>query len=507
MGSGQQSRSTEADPALARDLARSIFRIGVLANFVGAVIVFVTLAFVRGPESDLQEERYGELVAVFVVLVMVTVPVGVVVIRRWSLTYLEPLARGLPIQGEARRALFMAPWRNGASSMAVWLLAAVIFSTHAVLRLGGGQVDGVLLGLQIAIGGLTTMAIVALLVERRLRPAFARALRHERLETVRLPVRYRLLLGWVLGAAMPLLIIGSSVLDPDTGELEFASLQRVILIFVVLGMVAGAIVMTWTARSVADPLEGVRRAMGRVREGRLDAAVSVDDATEVGLLQAGFNDMVAGLRERERLRDLFGRHVGQEVVLRALERGAELGGEVLDASALFVDLVGSTRLAAERSPAEVVEMLNAFFETVVTAAEAEDGWVNKFEGDAALCVFGAPAAEPDHAARALRSARRLCDGMRALRDRYPELDAGIGVSSGDVLAGNVGAEQRYEYTVIGDPVNEAARLTDEAKARPSRVLASHASVEAAGEAAGRWVPAGTFDLAGRPTPTAAYEPA
>jgi adenylate cyclase len=146
-------------------------------------------------------------------------------------------------------------------------------------------------------------------------------------------------------------------------------------------------------------------------------------------------------------------------------------------------------------------MLNTFFGTVVRTVAAEGGWVNKFEGDGALCVFGAPADQPDHAARALRAARTL--GV-ALRDDLP---AGIGVSSGMVVAGNVGAEQRYEYTVIGDPVNEAARLTEEAKHHAGRVLASEAAVRAAGAEASNWVEVGSFELRGRTTPTVGYAPA
>jgi adenylate cyclase len=116
-------------------------------------------------------------------------------------------------------------------------------------------------------------------------------------------------------------------------------------------------------------------------------------------------------------------------------------------------------------------------------------------------VFGAPADQPDHAARALRAARTL--GV-ALRDGAP---AGIGVSSGTVVAGNVGAEQRYEYTVIGDPVNEAARLTEEAKHQRAHVLASEAAVRAAGAEASQWAEVGTFALRGRALPTVAYAPA
>jgi adenylate cyclase len=124
--------------------------------------------------------------------------------------------------------------------------------------------------------------------------------------------------------------------------------------------------------------------------------------------------------------------------------------------------------------------------------------VNKFEGDAALCVFGAPVASPDPAGEALAAAREM-------RGRLLELDAvdvGIGVSAGTAVAGNVGSERRYEYTVIGDPVNEAARLCELAKGRPERLLASEAAVRDAGDGeAAHWSVGEAVTLRGREAAT------
>ena len=280
------------------------------------------------------------------------------------------------------------------------------------------------------------------------------------------------MLSWALGSGIPLLgIVLALQGNPSVSRHQ---LTRAVTLLAVLGLVVGWLVMAVAARSVADPLRGVRAGLRQVQEGHLDTQMPVDDGGEIGLVQAGFNQMAAGLREREQLRELFGRHVGEEVARQALERGTDLGGEQRDVSALFVDIIGSTAMAQDRAPTDVVSALNAFFDRVVRVVGDEGGWVNKFEGDGALCVFGAPADQPDHAARALRAARRLrteLDGLSAA-----DLDAGIGVSSGVAVAGNVGAAARYEYTVIGDPVNEAARLCDAAKQRPSRVLASDAAV-------------------------------
>jgi adenylate cyclase len=144
-------------------------------------------------------------------------------------------------------------------------------------------------------------------------------------------------------------------------------------------------------------------------------------------------------------------------------------------------------------------LLNEFFCLVVETVERNGGGVNKFEGDAALCVFGAPIARDDPAGDALAATRELRDRLVA---ELPELDAGIGVSAGPAVAGNVGAEQRFEYTVIGDPVNEAARLCELAKRRPERVLASDAALERSGQAErARWSLREEVELRGRGAPT------
>jgi adenylate cyclase len=209
--------------------------------------------------------------------------------------------------------------------------------------------------------------------------------------------------------------------------------------------------------------------------------------------------MVGGLRERERLRDLYGRQVGPDVARAALEQGAELGGRRAEISALYIDVIGSTALAEREAPERVVALLNDFFAAVVEVVDAHGGLVNKFEGDAALCVFGAPAALEDHAGHALAAARDL---QRAVGALDGGLDAAIGVASGTVVAGWVGAETRFEYTVVGDPVNEAARLSEAAKRRPARMLASAVALERAGRSeAARWRFDGELRLRGRSTPT------
>ena len=181
-----------------------------------------------------------------------------------------------------------------------------------------------------------------------------------------------------------------------------------------------------------------------------------------------------------------------------------MSGDVRDAAILFIDLAGSTQFAASRPPQEVADVLNDFFRIVVSAVDERDGLINKFEGDAALAIFGAPLRTTTPHRQRWQPPANLGANCAQL----PMVDFGIGVSAGQVFAGNIGAENRYEYTVIGDPVNEAARLADIAKSSAKRILASAAAIERADPAEReKWVSYGSEVLRGRSDVTHISAPA
>jgi adenylate cyclase len=390
------------------------------------------------------------------------------------------------------------PQRFAVGTMLNWLVIASVstaanYASHHETPLA----LRVFFGLTVA--GLAASFLTALVVERTLRPLFARALAGRPPERRGvLGIRRRLVLFWALGSGIPLVGVLVTPIGLSSNDKVIAGMAAIAGI----GVVSGLVFAFAAARSVAEPLADVRQAMGRIADGELQTDVPVDDDGEIGLLQAGFNHMAGGLRERERLREVFGGYVGEEVARRALQAGVSLEGEEREVSVLFVDLVGSTALTEKRPAVEVVGLLNRFFDAVIQAVDGESGWVNKFEGDAALCVFGAPMEQSDHAARALRAAVALRDSLRALEG----LDAGIGVSSGTAVAGNVGSERRYEYTVVGDPVNEAARLTELAKFHAGRIVVSERTVRAAGNGVG-WTAGECVTLRGRSNPTQTFVPA
>jgi len=239
--------------------------------------------------------------------------------------------------------------------------------------------------------------------------------------------------------------------------------QLQMVIGICLALLIVVFVGTLVARRITRPLLEVVEASRAVATGDLEQQVEVRTNDEVGVLAQSFNEMVEGLRRGQFIRETFGRAVSPEVVEELMAGGLELGGETRQVTVLLSDIRGFTTLS-EKLPAEtVVKWLNEYLGTVTAAIGAHGGVVNKFIGDAVLAIFGAPQNQPDSALRSVKAAfemrRRLAELNRARRLRGEvELRNGIGLSSGRMVAGIIGSQERWEYTVIGDAVNVAARI-------------------------------------------------
>src|ERR1700742_2732215 len=476
-------------------------------NLVGAAVVLCFAVFaLPKPDGVVDADvRLANLVLVVVYLVVATT-IGIV----WGRRRLEGGRDGIrgwfesdtvPTPAQRLRVL-RAPLRIMGVQAVLWGVAVVCFAAlnatfSGLLALG--------VGLTVALGGMTVSAAAYVVSELALRPVAARALATGVGDRRGVPgVAARWLFAWALGTGAPIVglaVVGVVALtDVPIGERTAAV---TIIALCGLALVFGAFVSALAAYATVHPISSIRQGLARVQEGDFDVELAVWDSTEMGLLQAGFNEMAAGLRERERIRDVFGRQVGHDVARQALA-SPELGGEVCDVAVLFVDVVGSTTIAATQEPQAVVALLNRFFAEVVDVVERHGGSINKLQGDAALAGFGGPTALDDPHAAALRAAREL---DARLRTALPDVSAGIGVASGQAVAGHVGAERRFEYTVIGDPVNEAARLTELAKRHPGRVVASRTTIDAAAPAErAHWRTGEEMTLRGRRSPTLLAHP-
>jgi adenylate cyclase len=273
-------------------------------------------------------------------------------------------------------------------------------------------------------------------------PASARVSLHQRL------------LATVPAVSWGTAVVVAGLLTDDTRALDTIGLASVVAIAVT------AVVSTWLSLVLADavsaPIVDLRDATRRVGAGDLAVRVPVVSTDETGELAASFNAMVVGLAERERLREAFGAFVDPALTERVVEEGTDLRGEVVDASVLFLDVRGFTAFAESAAAHEVVARLNALYEAVVPVILGHGGHANKFIGDGLLAVFGAPERHADHAVRAVAAAREIAQVVGS--GVAGDLRIGIGVNSGRVVAGTIGGGGRRDFTVIGDPVNTAARV-------------------------------------------------
>lgn len=230
-----------------------------------------------------------------------------------------------------------------------------------------------------------------------------------------------------------------------------------------LAVLAVVLVGLLVSAQIVRPLLGLVQAASRVERGDLSHKVLSSTEDELGLLAHAFNRMIQGLRTKEYIRDAFGRFVSREVSESLLRGEIRLQGENRVVSMLFADIRDFTRLSEQYDPDVMVRILNDYFSAMVEVAQDHGGTVNKFGGDSTLVIFGAPIHHADHANRAVESAllmrRRLSqlNTERLTRGEVP-IRMGIGINTGEVVAGTVGSPDRMEYTVIGDAVNLSARV-------------------------------------------------
>lgn len=471
-----------------------------LLGIVGAV----GLQWVLLPTDDLLHGRYRvPALVVTPIVVVVTVVFGLSwltwVVHRWLRW---PDENRAPTVSEQLICL-VVPWRLTVLTTALWVIGGAVTVT-AYARVEPAVVP--VLATAVLICGLLASGLGYLVAEVALRPLTAIAFKAGTLpDRPFIGIRARLIGIWVIAIALPMLALVNLAVYSVSGDDLPVERMAVLLGFIGVGGIIVSIAGGWLlATAMLAPIRSVTWAMEELAAGNSAARIDVFDGTELGQLQRGFNDMAGMVAERQRLRDLFVLHVGGQVARAAELQEPRLGGETTHVAVLFVDLMGSTTLAATRPAGDVVALLNEFFDVVVAEVEADGGYLDQFQGDAALAVFGAPAPLPDPATAALGVARRLAEALTA---RLPEYGSGIGVSYGEVVAGYVGSATRFEYTVIGDAVNEAARLCELAKAGPGRVLASGRALAAGTpEEAGRWRAGEDVMLRGRTEPTTLARP-
>ncbi len=477
-----------SDPATV--VARNLSRLAFLGNLFGAALLFFYFRFIdpmfaAGPRPGLFEIAYA--IVGFGLIVTVTRACG----RRWA----RPITRETSADPAlVRRRAMLVPYMFAGLTAAGWMLAGVLWGV--VRPLTSGQLSPSVT-LRVVFGttcaGIVATAFIFFATEHRWRPVLPAFFPEGDLGAVagvvRLSVRTRLLVMFLMVSLVPLSILGMltytnavalRVAGPREAAAIVAGTVPVILFILAVGAVAAVGLSLFVSQSVATPLGTLAAAMAEVGHGHLDTRCAVVANDEIGAVAEGFNRMVQGLRDREFVKEAFGKYVTREIRDEILAGRIALGGEALEVTILFADLRDFTPWVEATPPAEVVRELNAYFTEMETAIREHRGLVLQFIGDEIEAVFGAPVPYPGHAEMATRAAlemRRRLAAWNAAREAAGKrpLRHGIGIHTGTVLAGNIGSAERVSYALVGDAVNLASRIQQLTKDLGGDILMSGAT--------------------------------
>ena len=280
---------------------------------------------------------------------------------------------------------------------------------------------------------------------------------------------------WLVDIARSLMS-GSFEYTGTTEGNEFERVVAAVLVGVAV-LVLSVALAAWLGARTSRPLRALAAAARSIETERLDRVRSLPSSrvAEFDDANRSFNRMVAGLKEQEVIRETLGRFVPTNVAKTLLSEGGELAPEQSEATVLFCDLEGFTALTETLGPAGIVELLNEYFETMVQILERHLGVVTQFQGDAILATFNVPVPDAAHAANAMRAAVEMQSAVRRGTFAGHRIGSRIGINTGQLVAGAVGAKGRLSYTVHGDAVNLAARLEALNKDFGTSILVSEAT--------------------------------
>jgi adenylate cyclase len=269
-------------------------------------------------------------------------------------------------------------------------------------------------------------------------------------------------------------------------------MERLVALVLAISLAVALLAALLVSRRLLAPMGPLMGMVGALRDRRFDARVQIatqDELAELGdALSGAASDLEqseAVIRRAQQVRQDLGRYLPRELVERVVagEQSLALGGERVEVTVLFADVVGFTALCEELGAEEVVGLLNELFTILTEIIFRNGGTVDKFMGDCVMAFWGAPNPQEDHAKRALQAAEEMLGWLEVGNARWSKqlgvkVELAIGVNTGVAVVGNLGSESRMEYTMIGETVNIAARL--EAIARPGQILTTAATVDAVG---------------------------
>jgi class 3 adenylate cyclase len=454
-------------------LAASLRRAFIFGNLLGALLVFFYFRFI---DITTSQDPLGRSELIFFAVAFGAIAAsGRAVVRARLRPLLAALSSGTAAEvARLRRQALSYPWVVACVTALSWAVAGVAWGVVWPLYDGTFEPQTavrVVFGITV-VGGSVVTALMFFVAEHLWRPVLPLFFPAGDVSAVagvpRLSVRARLLVIFLLAGVVPLALLGvlagtraAAILraDPAAADDLVRGMLGLIGFLLAVGIVTATGLALFVSRTVAGPLARLRVAMADVEEGRLDVRAPVVANDEIGGLSEGFNRMVEGLRERELVKETFGKYVSPEIRDEILAGRIPLDGQLREVTILFSDIRDFTPWVERTDPRDVVHDLNAYFGEMEAAIRDHGGLVLQYIGDEIEAVFGAPVADAHHAARAVRTALAMRRKLAAWNAaRATPLRHGIGIHTGVVVAGNIGSAARLSYALVGDAVNLASRI-------------------------------------------------
>ena len=280
----------------------------------------------------------------------------------------------------------------------------------------------------------------------------------------------QLLTPFVLNNGQPVGLLGVSLRQSDLAT-PLDSTRNALIVLSTVMTTATLLIGVLLARSIASPVTAIAQAAAEVAKGNLEVQVDIAREDEIGFMGQRFNEMVAQLGQRHYVEELLGRYVGKNIAQELLGGHVDLGGQRIWATVLFSDIRDFTTFTESKDLNSLMDELNEYYEEMQDVINLYGGTINKFGGDSILALFGAPTAQADHAQQSINAAVAMMQRLGHLNQRRGDrglapFNIGIGICTGEMVAGNLGSTERREYTVLGDTVNTASRLSDLNKETP-----------------------------------------
>ena len=472
----------------------------LLGNFTAVVLNLFTPLVLSEVQKTLLFPKEGWRVLVFFLPLVISVAAFLqYMIQRPISKVINLSSAGMKIQEglkeKARRRLLNLPFLLGFTSLVMWITMPLLVVAFFVLFMDVPVKISLFLGFRAIMIGVIALTISFFLVEdysrKKLIPWFFPKGRLSALKgTIKISIRRRIRVLYMAGTSVPMILLVGTLFfvlweleDTSISAIEFG--REVLIFTVILCLIFIVIALRLNflvGKSILDPIGEMLSVVGKVRNGDFTQRTRVLSNDEIGILGDAGNDMIAGLLEREKIRNTFGKYVTPEIRDRILAGSIPLDGEKSEATLLFSDLRDFTPYVEKNDPEEVIRSMRSYFTAMQKAISKHQGLVLQYVGDEVEAVFGVPVPYKGHADKAVLAALEMRKNLEDLnRARVEEgktpFRHGIGIHTGEVLAGNTGSEDRLSYTLIGDTVNLASRIQELTKEFQCDILISAEAVK------------------------------